>query len=413
MEDLRQIALEAIRKKLIGKKLSYQEYYAIIKEIAHGGIGDVVTAYFAAAGFTKGFTNKEVYYLTKALVETGEKLSFEGMVADKHSVGGVPGYRTTLVVVPIVAAAGLKIPKTSSRAITSPAGTADVMEVLAKVSYMPDEIKEIVETIGGCIVWGGTIHLAPADDEIIEVERALSFESYDKVVASVMAKKIAAGATHVVIDIPYGQDAKIKSKVDADFMERKFLYLAKKFKVQVVVEKAPINSPLANGIGPVLEARECLRVLQQKGNRSQELEKRALKLAGSLLELCGKKRELAKKILVEKKALEKMKQIIAAQRGNPNIDSEELKPGREKSEIRSSKRGVIKKIVNKDVSNLCRVLGTPKDKRAGIELRKKIGEKVREGEVLFCLCSSDRINLEKAKEELQKGRQVYKIEADV
>ena len=224
MVDRRQIALEAIRKKLVGKKLSYQEYYAIIEQIAHGDIGDIITTYFAAAGFTKGFTNKELYYLTRAMVETGEKLNFRGIVADKHSVGGVPGYRTTLIVVPIVAAAGLKIPKTSSRAITSPAGTADVMEVLAQVSYSPEEIKEIVNKVGGCMVWGGTIHLAPADDEIIEVERAISFESYEKIVASVMAKKIAAGATHLVIDLPYGEGAKVKSKADADLIERKDVF---------------------------------------------------------------------------------------------------------------------------------------------------------------------------------------------
>ena len=207
MTNSRQIALEAIRKKLIGKKLTYQEYYQIINQIVHGDIGPIITTYFAAAGFTKNFTHQELYYLTKAMVETGDKLKFSGIVADKHSVGGVPGYRTTPVVVPIIAAAGLKMPKTSSRGITSPAGTADVMEVLTKVVFSPQKIKKMVEKVGACIVWGGTIHLAPADNELIEVGRALSFESYDKVVASVMAKKAAAGATHLVIDIPYGPQA--------------------------------------------------------------------------------------------------------------------------------------------------------------------------------------------------------------
>lgn len=409
MVDLRQIALEAIRKKLIGKRLSYQEYYAIINEIAHGDIGDVVTAYFAAAGFTQGFSNDELYYLTKAMVETGEKLSFKGIVADKHSVGGVPGYRTTLIVVPIIAAAGLKIPKTSSRAITSPAGTADVMDVLAKVSFSPKEIKEMVKKVGGCMVWGGTIHLAPADDEIIEVERAISFESYDKVVASVMAKKIAVGATHLVIDVPYGEDTKIKSKADADFIEKRFLYIAGRFGIKIIVEKAVVNWPIGNGIGPALEARDCLRVLQQKENRPLDLEKKALRLAGLLLELCGKERQLAKKLLVNGRAFAKMKEIIALQEGNPNIDSEELKPGKREDKIKSTKSGRVKKVENRNIARLCRILGTPRDKRAGIYLKKRIGEEIDKGEVLFYLYSSDKIRLEKAKEGLKKDPQIYKI----
>lgn len=413
MVSSREIALEAIRKKLVGKRLSYQEYYAIIDEIAHGGIGDVVTAYFAAVGFTRGLTDQELYFLTKAMVETGEKMKFKGVVADKHSVGGIPGYRTTLIVVPIIAAAGLKIPKTSSRAITSPAGTADVMEVLSEVSYSPKEIKEIVEKVGGCMVWGGTIHLAPADDEIIEVERAISFESYDKMVASVMAKKIASGATHLVVDIPYGKSAKIKSKTDADFIKKKFLYIAGRFGMKVVVEKAPIDWPIGNGVGPVLEARDCLRVLQQKKNRPLDLEARALRLAGSLLKLCGKKRRLAKRLLVEGKAWAKTKEIIAAQGGNPNVDSEGLKPGRMEEKVLSSQRGIIKKIANQGLIHLCRILGTPKDKKAGIYLRKKIGERVSRGEVLYYFYSSDKIKLEKAKEELKRGLKIYKIRTSV
>lgn len=409
MVDSRQIALEAIRKKLVGKKLSYQEYYAIIYEIAHGGIGNVITAYFAAVGFTQGFTNQELYYLTKAMVETGEKLNFKGIVADKHSVGGISGHRTTPILVPIIAASGLKIPKTSSRAITSPAGTADVMEVLAKVSFSPKEIEGIVKKVGGCMVWGGTVHLAPAEDELIEVGRAISFESYDKVVAAVMAKKIAAGATHLVIDIPYGEDTKIKSKADADLIEKKFLYISKRFGIKVVVEKTAINWPIGNGIGPVLEARDCLRVLQQKENRPLDLEERSLRLAGSLLELCGKKRESAKKLLVSGRAFEKMKEIIAAQEGNPDVDSEELKPGRVRGKVQSPQGGIIKKIENRNIARLCRILGTPRDKKAGIYLKKKIGEMVNVGGVLFYLYSSDKMRLEKAKAELKKGPQIYKI----
>src|SRR5258708_40022153 len=157
-----EIALSAIQKKLVGKKLTYEEIYAIMDEISNSKLGDILTTYFAASGYAKGFSNQELYYLTKAMVETGEKLHFKGIVADKHSIGGIPGTRTTLIIVPIIAAAGFTIPKSSSRAITTPGGTADDMEVLAPVSFSEKEIYKIVEKTNGCIVWGGSIDMAPA-----------------------------------------------------------------------------------------------------------------------------------------------------------------------------------------------------------------------------------------------------------
>ena len=171
--DQKNLALEAIRKKLLGKKLSYKEIYAIMDQIAEDRLGDVLTTYFVASGFSKGFSNEELFFLTKAMVETGEKLNFRGIVADKHSIGGSPGGRTTLVVVPIVAAAGFKIPKSSSRAITTPAGTADSMEVFSKVDFLKKDVYRIVEKTNACIVWGGSFNIAPADDEIIRVEEPL------------------------------------------------------------------------------------------------------------------------------------------------------------------------------------------------------------------------------------------------
>jgi AMP phosphorylase len=197
--DEKDLALDAIRKKLVGKKLTYKEVFAVMDEIAHNRLGDILTTYFAASGYSKGFDAEELYFLTKAMVETGEKLHFSGIVADKHSIGGVPGNRTTMIIVPIVAAAGFTIPKSSSRAITTPDGTADDMEVLANVEFTRDQIYNIVKKTNGCIVWGGSFHIAPADDHLIQVEKPLLFESYDKIVISIMAKKVAFGSNHVVI----------------------------------------------------------------------------------------------------------------------------------------------------------------------------------------------------------------------
>src|SRR3989344_715924 len=206
--DEKELAIAAIRRKLVGNKLSYKEIFSIMDQISQNKLGDVLTTYFAASGFSKGFSDEEIFFLTKAMVETGQKLKFKGIVADKHSIGGIPGTRTTMIVVPIIAASGFKIPKSSSRAITTPSGTADDMEVLAKVQFSKEKIYEIVKKTKGCIVWGGSFSVAPADDIIINVEKPLLFESYDKIVVSIMAKKIAFGSNHVVIDLPYGDSVK-------------------------------------------------------------------------------------------------------------------------------------------------------------------------------------------------------------
>ena len=263
----KQFAIDAIKKKLTGKALSYHEIFSIMDEIANERLGPVLTTYFAAAGFKEGFSDEELYFLTKAMVDTGPKLHFKGVVADKHSTGGVAGTRTTMILVPIIAAAGFQIPKTSSRAITSPAGTADTMEVVAPVTFSPKQIEALVAKAGGCIVWGGHLGLAPADDIIIQIEQPLAFESFDKIVVSIMAKKVASGATHLVLDIPVGPTMKITHFKDAEVIVRKFAFLAGKFGMKVVID---VNEALENagrGIVPVLEVRDVFSVLAQASDR--------------------------------------------------------------------------------------------------------------------------------------------------
>lgn len=410
-------ALLAIRKKLVGKKLTYKEIYAIMDQIAKRRLGDVLTTYFTASGYSKGFTNQELYYLTRSMVETGEKLKFRGIVADKHSIGGTPGTRTTLIVVPIIAAAGFTIPKSSSRAITTPGGTADDMEVLAKVEFTKEKIYKIVEKTNGCIVWGGSFNIAPADDVIIRVEEPLLFESFDKILVSIMAKKIAFGSNHVVIDLPYGAMVKVHRIKDAEVLKRKFEYLSEKFNIKIRVLTHKTDEPAGRGVGPVLETREAIRVLQQKENRPPDLETRALNLAGNLLDLCVKdsseklKKQVkenygnslgwATDILKSGLAFDKMRQIIKAQEGNPDIDSEDLKPGHFQLEISSKNSGVVDKINSMNVTIISKILGSPKEKKAGIYLNKKIGEKVEKGDIIYTLYSDSQYNIKEAKESIK------------
>lgn len=408
------IVLDVIRKKLLGKRLTYKEIYSVMDEIAHKRLGDVLTTYFAASGYSKGFDNQELYFLTKAMVETGEKLSFSGIVADKHSIGGVPGNRTTLIVVPIIAAAGFTIPKSSSRAITTPGGTADDMEVLAKVEFEKEKIYDIVKKTNGCIVWGGSFRIAPADDVMINVEEPLLFESYDKILVSIMAKKIAFGATHVVIDLPYGKSVKVHRIKDAEFLAKKFLFLAKKFSIKLKVLIHKTDQPGGRGIGPVLETREALKVLEQTPDRPLDLEIRSLNLAGNLLDLCledspkDKQEKIKKeygngigwatKILQEGLAHKKMQEIIAEQEGNPHASSKTLHPGKHTHVVKSELSGKVKEIDSKNLTTLAKTLGAPDQKGAGLYLHKKIGEEIKKDDPLYTLYSEKEYNLQKAKE---------------
>ncbi len=419
MIDTKELALDAIRKKLTGKALTYKEIFAVMDEISRNKLGDVLTTYFAASGYSRGFSNEELFYLTKAMVETGEKLHFPGIVADKHSIGGVPGTRTTLIVVPIVAAAGFTIPKSSSRAITTPDGTADDMEVISNVEFSKEEIYKIVRKANGCIVWGGSFNIAPADDIMIHVERPLLLESYDKIVVSIMAKKIAFGSNHVVIDMPYGPTVKVHRKNDAEELKSKFEYVAKRFDMHIAVHVHEVVQPAGRGIGPVLETRESLRVLEQTEDRPMDLEKHAVDLASILLDLCLQTHDEKRKhkiraeygtvkawtefILRSGKALEKMKEIISAQKGNPNVTSSILtgKLGKYKSEIKAMKRGSVFSVNSKNLTVIAKILGAPQQKGSGIYLNKKVGETAERGDKLLTFFSESAYNLREAKESLK------------
>jgi putative thymidine phosphorylase len=410
------LALEAIRKKLVGKSLSYNEIFAVMDEIAHKRLGQVLTTYFAASGYSNGFSNEELFYLTKAMIETGEQLEFSGIVADKHSVGGVPGTRTSLIVVPIFAAAGFLIPKSSSRAITTPGGTADDMEVLAPVTFNKQQIYKIVEKTNACIVWGGGVDVAPADDELIKIEEPLLFESYDKILVSIMAKKIAFSSNHIVIDLPYGEHVKVHRLSEAEIIKRKFEYLAEKFKVKIHVYIHKIEEPEGRGLGPVLEIKEILKILEQRDDKSLDLEKRSLHLAGILLAMCLEDsgavlkerikkefencRKWAQYILTSGHALKKMTEIIKAQGGDPEITSEKLKSGKFSYEVIAKQEGFVKKIHCKNATIIAKILGAPKLIRSGIYLNRKVGEHVGRGLPLYTLYSDKEHNLKEAKDSL-------------
>lgn len=311
-------SVKSIKKKLKGEVLTYEEMLKIYQDIASGRLTEVETTYFAASTFNPGFTPEEVYYATKSMAESGDILNFGEMAVDKHSIGGIPSKSVTPILVPIIASFGLTIPNTSTRAITSPAGTSDVLEVLFPVDLSNEEMKEVVAKTNGCMMWGGSLNLAPADDILIHVERQISFESYVKLMISIVAKKVATGLTHLILDIPFGPGTKVHRPEDVAKLRDDFIALGKRFGITIDVYERTPKGPDGKGVGPVLEARDLLYILNRRPEAPKQVENEALMMTGRLLELagvCAKGQgfELAKQKLESGEAKDKFWEIARAQ----------------------------------------------------------------------------------------------------
>ncbi len=388
-----------IKKKLDGRKLTENEIHAIVKDIVDDKLSDAELTFFVAGTYTRQLDPEEIVWLTKAMVATGERLNLPNkVIMDKHCTGGVPGNRTTMVVVPIIAAAGLTMPKTSSRSITSPAGTADTVEVLTNVVLTPQRMREIVEKTNGCMVWGGSMNLAPADDKIIRVEKLLGIDAEGQLLSSVMAKKYSVGATHVLIDIPVGNNCKAKTYHEARRIRDGFLRLGKNLGMNVNVVLTDGSRPIGNGIGPYLEAMDVMAVLRNEKEAPQDLKEKAIIMAGILLEMAGKAprykgRILAQRILESGLALTKMEEIIQAQ-GKP----QKVRLGKHSCDVVAKSSGIVVEINNMLLSKTTHLLGCPRNKGSGVYLRKKVGDKVVPHDVLCTLYAESAIRLRYAKE---------------
>lgn len=397
-------SLSFIKKKLNRGVLSEKEIKAIIKDTVDNSLSEAEIALFISGIYKNGMTNKETICLTKAIEKSGAQLNFahKKIVADKHSIGGVPGNRTTPILVPICATAGLLIPKNSSRAITSAAGTADVVETIARVEFSIKELRQIVKKAGACMVWGGALELVPADSKMIKVEKSLKIDPEPMLIASIMSKKLAAGSNHIIIDIPCGNGAKLKRK-KAQGLKRKFESLGKYFKIKIKCVLTDGSQPIGNGIGPSLEMRDILRVLdphaKKDGDYPHDLERKSIFLAGELLELTGKAKKgggfsMASEILRSGAAFKKFKEIIAAQSGGIS----KLKSQKFSHTIKSSKNGRVVSIDNYDISSLARVSGCPLDKYSGIYLHCHVGTRLWKGEKVMTIYSESKSKLKEAVE---------------
>lgn len=404
-------SVELIRKKMTGEKLSFEEIKTIVKDIADERLSEIEATAFVSSVFMRGLDLDETISMTKALIDNGNRITFasDKPIVDKHSVGGVNG-RATMIVVPIVAAAGLLMPKTSSRSITSAAGTADSMEVIAPVNLSMSEVKSITEKVGGVLSWGGAVDLAPADDKIIKIEHPLSLDPEGQVIASVLAKKASVGSKFVVIDLPVGKYVKIKDKEVAMRMAKKFVQVGKEVGMEVEAVITDGEEPSGLAFGPALETKYALEVLE--GKRFDNLAQKSCELAGVLFEMVGLAKtncgyEMAVDILKSGKANQKMKEIIKAQKGKI-FSSEQIPMPKLKIDIISKEEGVVEEINTKELTKIARIAGCPANKYAGIMMNKIVGDKINKGELLYTIYAEQKNRLELA-EEYAKENNPYKL----
>ena len=379
-------SLKFLRAKVYGRKLDYASMRALIDDVGHGRVSDLHLAAFVTACAGGRLDQDETVALTRAMVDAGERIRWPlSPVMDKHCVGGLPGNRTTMIVVPIVAACGVIMPKTSSRAITSPAGTADTMETLAPVNLDVPTMRRVVEREGGFIAWGGAARLSPADDMLIRVERPLDLDSEAQLVASVLSKKLAAGSERVVIDIPVGPTAKVRSSAAAQSLATSLTEVGAAVGLQVRVIQSDGRQPVGRGIGPALEAMDVMAVLQRRADAPQDLRERALVLAGAVLEMAGRAlagtgHGLAMRTLDSGQALNKFIAICAAQGGMREPPRAPFQQA-----VAAHCDGRVGAIDNRRLARAAKLAGAPQDAAAGAMIHVRLGDRVATGQPLFTL----------------------------
>jgi len=387
-------SLEFVKRKIQGDTLHESEISAIIGDVAGYLYSPMEIAAFlvACAGF---MSTQETLSLTRAMIEVGNRLDWNApLVVDKHCIGGIPGNRTSMIVVPIVAAHGLICPKTSSRAITSPAGTADSMAVLANVDLTQERMAAIVAQEKAFLAWGGRVNLSPADDVLISVERPLRLDTFEQMVASILSKKVAAGSTHLVIDIPLGPTAKVRSQRDATRLRKLFEYVARHLGIETDVVITDGSQPIGHGVGPLLEARDAMAVLRNEDDAPADLRERAVMLAGRMIEFDpalegGKGYARALELLASGAALEAMERMIAAQ--GRRTDEPQL--GIYRFDVKATRAGTVAQIDCERIARIARLAGAPMDEGAGIDLMRKVGARVLPGDVLYRIYANSETGL--------------------
>ncbi|MCL2713005.1 MAG: AMP phosphorylase, partial [Methanomassiliicoccaceae archaeon] len=393
-------SVRSIRKKMDSEKLTKDEINEIVFDILEGKLSKIEISAWLTALYINGMDNEEIANFTQSMVNTGEKITFERTpVFDFHSLGGVPGNKITPIVVSIVAAAGLMIPKTSSRAISSACGTSDIVEVFCNVELEAAQLKEISERVGGVMAWGGSMNIAPVDDMVIEIEYPLGINPRAQMLASILSKKLAISATHLLVDIPMGAGTKVRTLEEAREYAGDLMELGTRLGMRTECAITYGDQPVGNAIGPALEAKECIKILEGSDHPASVIEK-ACDLAGMILEMGGipDGPSKAREILSSGKAFSKFREIVKAQGGSENITSDHINLGKFVHDVKAVRAGYVHSINNKDLVAIARAAGAPSDKGAGILLFRKKGQRAEKGDILFQIFADNQAKADRARD---------------
>jgi thymidine phosphorylase len=403
-------SVSRVRDKLAGERLDRSDFDAILIDVTQRRYSKVELSMFVLACALRQLDMEELIDFTRAMIAHGDRLDFgPGPIADKHCIGGIPGNRTTMVIVPILASLGVTIPKTSSRAITSPAGTADTMGVLAEVRLGRERMYEVVRQVGGCIAWGGALDLAPADDVLITVERPMGIDTEAQMIASIMSKKKAAGATHALIDIPIGPTAKVRSRAAAGSLGTRFETVADAIGLDVEIVVTEVDGPIGAGVGPRLEALDVLAVLNGEPTAPADLREKSLQLAARILAMVGatgaaEARAAAERALDSGDAARKFDAIVQAQ-GRRELPL--VAPF--KGEVCAPRSGSLAAIDCQVINTLAKLAGAPAHPSAGLRVLRKPGSIVERGEPLLEIQAQSPAHLEFAVEHVDDHPDIFRF----
>jgi thymidine phosphorylase len=384
-------SMRVLKAKIAGEELNETQYSAVLDDILALRYSDRdINAFLLHA--SQNLSDTEVLALAKVRCKLTPRIEWdEPILVDKHSMGGVPGSRITLIVVPIVAAFGLAMPKTSSRAITSAAGTADAMETVARVDLTSAEVRRCVSEARACIAWNGRLNHSLIDDRINAFTRPLGLDSNRWSVASILSKKWSAGSTHVIIDLPYGPNAKLKDEHEARTLGKLFEYVATGLGLHVKAMVTDGSSPIGRGIGPALEVRDVKRVLDNDPDAPADLREKALCFAAEILAWApsvgtvSKGRQIAESLLSSGRARSAFESIVDSQgRRVPPVS-----PAKYVQTIVAQQEGIVSRIDGWAISGIARKAGAPADLGAGVDLLATVGQQVEPGDGLFHIYGAD------------------------
>jgi len=392
-----------IRKKMKKNSLEKEEVRIFMEAIERGLLTDGHIGAFGTAVEINGMSSDETTYVAESILEFSKKLVHDSStkVVDKHSIGGIAGNRITPLMIPIIAAANLTIPKVSTRAITSPAGTADALEVVMPVELTLSEAQEVIAKTGACMVDGLRIGLGSTADKFLRVVKQIKIDPQEMMIASILAKKKAAGSQHVLIDLPTGPGSKLPTREDARKLAFRFASIGNKLGLKIESVISPGDQPIGTMIGPSLEITEALQILQQDGG-AHSLRRKALSLSGLILEMAGKTErgngyDLAKSILNSGKSYEKFKEIAVAQGSTmDNISWKEVPEASYTHTIKSEGGDKVYAVNSFNIGLMARAAGAPSDHLAGVVLHVDRGAVVEEGDPLITIHASSENKIDQA-----------------